>query len=111
MFSNLLRLGRPFFIVCFWSPTDPKFEKKTGWKKKGRYRYIGETARNAYSRGREHLSMLKNRNKASVLWEDCRDVHSGNMVDFKMSVIKRYKNDAVLRQIMESVIIESSDQG
>ena len=47
----------------------------------------------------------------SVLWEHCTDVHSGNMVDFKMSVIKRYKNDAMMRQIMESVIIESSDQG
>ena len=55
--------------------------------------------------------MLKNINKASVLWEHCRDAHSGNMVDFKMSVIKRYKNDAMLRQIMESVIIESSNQG
>ena len=72
---------------------------------------IRETARNAYTPGREHLSMLKNRNKASVLSEHCRDIHSGNMVDFKMSVIKRYKNDAMLRQIMESVIIESRDQG
>ena len=55
--------------------------------------------------------MLKNINKISVLWEHCRDVHSGNMVDFKMPVIKRYKNDAMVRQIMESVIIESSNQG
>ena len=83
----------------------------SGMPSPGRYRYIGETACNAYTRGREHLSMLKNRNKASVLREHCRDVHGGNMVDFKMSVIKRYKNDAMLRQIMESVIIESSDQG
>ena len=83
----------------------------SGMPSPGRYRYIGETARNAYTRGREHLSMLKNRNKPSVLWEHCRDVHSGNIVDFKMSVIKRYQNDAMFRQIMESVITESSDQG
>ena len=55
--------------------------------------------------------MRKNRNKASILWEHCRDVHSGNMVGFKMSVIKIYKNDAMKRQIMESVIIEGSNQG
>ena len=28
-----LALGRPFFIVCFWSPTDPKFEKNLDEKK------------------------------------------------------------------------------
>ena len=82
----------------------------SGMASPGRYRYIGETARNAYTRGREHLSMLRNKNKASVLWKHCRDVHSGNMIGFKMSVIKRYKNDAMKRQIMESVIIESSNQ-
>ena len=54
--------------------------------------------------------MLKNRNKALILWEHRRDVNGGNMVGFKMSVIKRYKNDAMKRQIMESVIIESSNQ-
>ena len=69
----------------------------SGMPPPGRYRYIGETARNAYTRGREHLSMLKNRSQASVLWEHCKDVHSGKMVDFKMSVIKRYKNDAMMR--------------
>ena len=55
--------------------------------------------------------MLKNRSKASILWEHCKDVHSGNVVDFKMSVLKRYNNDAMKRQIMESVIIENSEQG
>ena len=58
----------------------------------------------------DKMSMLKNRNKASVLWEHCRDVHSGNMVGFKMSVIKRYKNDDMKRQIMESLIIEGSNK-
>ena len=82
-----------------------------GMPSPGRYKYIGETARNAYTRGREHLTMLKNRNKTSVLWEHCKDVHGGNIVEFKMSVIKRYKNDAMMPQIMEAVIIESSKQG
>ena len=74
----------------------------------GRYKYIGETARNAYTRGREHLSLL--RNKTSFLWEHCKEVHNGSMVDFKMSVIKRYKNDALMRQIMEVVVIENSTE-
>ena len=75
-----------------------------------RCKYIGETARNAYSRGKEHLSGLMNRSKSSVLWDHCKEVHNGSIVDFKMSVIKRYKNDAMMRQIMEAVTIESSNQ-
>ena len=63
----------------------------SGMPSPGRYRYIGETARNAYTRGREHLSMLKNRNKASVLWEHCRDVHSGNMVGLKCQSLRDAK--------------------
>ena len=74
-----------------------------------RYKYIGETARNAYSRGKEHLAGLRNKSKTSCLWEHCRDIHCGEVVNFQMSVLKRYKNDCMLRQIMESVIIENSE--
>jgi hypothetical protein len=75
-----------------------------------KHRYIGETARSAYSRGREHLSDLTKRSASSALWNHCKEVHNGSMVDFKMSVIKRYKNDAMMRQIMEPVTIESTNQ-
>ena len=81
-----------------------------GMPSPGRYRYIGETDRNAYTRGREHFSMLKIRNKASILWEHCKDVHSDNMVDFKMSA-KGYKNDVMMKKIMEAIIIGNSEQG
>ena len=41
-----------------------------------RCRYIGETSRNAYSRGKEHLAGLRNKSAISCLWEHCRDVHN-----------------------------------
>ena len=73
-----------------------------------RYKYIGETARNAYSRGKEHLVVLRNKSKTSCLWEHCRDIHSGEAVNFQISVLKRYTNDSMIRH-MDAVTIENSE--
>ena len=37
--------------------------------------YVGETARNAYTRGKEHLKPLEGRKEGSVLWRHCREKH------------------------------------
>ena len=74
-----------------------------------RYKYIGETARNAYSRGKEYFVGLRNKCKTSCLWEHCRAIHSGEVVNFQMSVLKRYKNESMMRQSMESVTIANSE--
>ena len=74
-----------------------------------KYKYIGETARNAYNRDKEYLAGLRNKSKTSCLWEHCRYIHCGEVVNFQMSVLKRYKNDCMLRQIMEAVTIENSE--
>jgi hypothetical protein len=69
----------------------------------GKHKYIGETSGNAYSRGREYLLGLKGKRDTSFLWGHCNDAHSGEVPQFQMSVLKRYKNDFMMRQIMEAV--------
>ena len=39
-------------------------------------RYIGETARNAYTRGTEHAGGLENRDEKSALWKHCVEKHA-----------------------------------
>ena len=72
--------------------------------------YKGESAGNGYTRGMKHLTDL-NRHDAtnSPLWRHCRDIHGNAMQEFQMKVTGTYKNDAMLRQIMEAVQIESTN--
>ena len=73
--------------------------------------YKGESAHNAFTRGKKHMTDLNGRNVSnSPLWRHCRDSHSSMMQDFKMRVTGTFKNDAMLRQISEAVQIENTDQ-
>ena len=74
-------------------------------------KYIGETARNAYTRGTEHTKGLENRNEKSTLWKHCTEKHEKEQQEFKMSVSGVYGNDAMLRQIAESVRINRVEKG
>ena len=81
---------------------------KYGLMKTTKY-YIGETSRNAYMRGREHLSDLLNEKSSSTLYRHINDHHNGVMTDtlsdsFKMSV-KTSHQTALTRQITEGVKI------
>ena len=67
--------------------------------------YVGETARNAYTRGNEHMECMKKDRERSALWKHCVEKHDAEQQDFKMSVIGVYDNDAMLRQLAESVRI------
>ena len=62
-------------------------------------------ARNAYTRGIEHVECMGNREERSALWNHCVDKHEAEQQEFKMSVPGVYGNDAVLRQISESARI------
>ena len=71
-----------------------------------RHKYIGETSRSAYTRGKEH------REEGSVVWRHCCDVHAGNIAGFTMNVTRTFHwNDAMLRQITESVRINQTEEG
>ncbi|KXJ27481.1 60S ribosomal protein L24 [Exaiptasia diaphana] len=67
--------------------------------------YIGETSRNTYMRGREHLRELDNRSKGSVLWSHAREEHEGKIPDYTCDVTNVFQGDALLRQVSEAVLI------
>ena len=73
--------------------------------------YIGETARSAYTRGVEHLQALEKKNERSVLWRHCEEKHDNEIQEFKMNVTGMYNNDAMARQIAESVRISKVPEG
>lgn len=75
-----------------------------------RSRYIGETARNAYTRGKEHLRALEQREQSSVMWRHSCEKHDGNVPGFTMNVTGVFQGDAMLRQISESVQINKVQQ-
>ena len=72
--------------------------------------YIGQTARNAYMRGKEHLQAYNNGAESSVMWSHCVDHHSAEEQIFTMDVVGQYGNDAMKRQIAEAVKIKRSEK-
>ena len=71
--------------------------------------YIGETARSAYVRGKEHSKGLEKRDKSSVLWRHAQEEHNSQTPAYKMNVTGVYGTDAMLRQIAEAVKIRNND--
>ncbi|KXJ14577.1 hypothetical protein AC249_AIPGENE4819 [Exaiptasia diaphana] len=70
-------------------------------------KYIGETSRNAFKRGREHIrSVDSNTREHSILKKHCSEKHGGILQDFVMNVTGTYNQDPMLRQITESVRIK-----
>ena len=74
-------------------------------------KYVGETSRSAYTRGREHFHALERREESSVMWRHCCDRHERNEVNFVMNVTGVFRDDAMLRQITESVLINTVEEG
>ena len=68
-------------------------------------KYIGETSRSAYTRGKEHLKDLDSATERSVLKNHCNERHGGLLQDFKMDVTEVFNGDPMLRQISEAVTI------
>ena len=71
-------------------------------------RYVGETARSAYTRGKEHTKSLNNKEER---------LHCGNTVKRNTIASKAvpyvtgvYHNDAMLRQITEGVRINNVNE-
>ena len=70
--------------------------------------YIGETGRNPYTRGQEHLKLFQARSQKSVLWRHCVNFHSGDNQDFKM-VVRSRPGTPLERQALEGVLIKNFD--
>ncbi|KAL9956524.1 hypothetical protein ACROYT_G038010 [Oculina patagonica] len=111
---KLQRCGREDCLVCKQAGKGPcnahgvTYEIECqGCKDK----YVGETARNAYTRGIELTEGLENQDEKSALWKHCVEKHEKERQEFKMSVTGMYGNDAILRQIAESVRINRVAKG
>ena len=68
-------------------------------------KYVGETARSAFTRGKEHLDGMDRDVSQSVLRRHANDCHNGVIPDYVMNVTGVYHGDAMLRQITESIKI------
>ena len=75
-----------------------------------RQKYIGETSRSAYTRGKEHLRALEQREQSSVMWRHSCEKPDGNVPGFTMNVTGMFQSDAKLRQISESIEINKVQQ-
>ena len=68
--------------------------------------YNGETGRNAFTRGTEHLYAYEKRSKDSALWAHCKSHHQSNPANFVMEVTGKYQ-DALSRQVKEGIFIHN----
>ena len=68
--------------------------------------YKGESSKNSYTRGAKHLQQLRGKTKDSVLWAHCKDLHSSEIVSFRMEKTGTF-SDSLSRQIMEGVQINA----
>ena len=69
--------------------------------------YIGETARNAYSRGVEHLKALQKREKNSVLHRHNTEAHTDSTPRYYM-VVNGYHDTPLNRQTTEADKIKNT---
>ena len=70
--------------------------------------YIGETARNLYTRGREHLQNYEKRTAESFIYKHQQENHNGAEANFKAKVKYSFQ-DCLTRQIAEGVAIRRSN--
>ena len=57
------------------------------------------------------MKSLTKTEERSALWKRCKEKHSSEMQRFEMNVTGSYPNDAMLRQIAESVRIDQVPEG
>ena len=80
---------------------------EVGCKKCGG-RYIGETSRNGFTRGREHMEGIVKKNKESpfVVHSEERHGERAKLEDYKMKITGMYGGDATKRQVAEAIKIQ-----
>ena len=70
-------------------------------------RYDGETGRNAFTRGGDHVRGYRRREPGNVLWEHDKEYHGGEgKTGYKMTVGRTYGRDNRRRVINEAARIE-----
>ena len=70
-------------------------------------RYIGETSRNGFTRGREHMEDIMKKNKESPFVVHSEERHGrARLEDYEMKIIGVYGGDATKRQVAEAINIQ-----
>ena len=83
--------------------------KKEGATEKGPAQYVGESARSAYERGREHLDGYKQGKEENHMMKHRVMDHPGENVIFRMKVLAKHRS-AFERQVTEAVLIEMKEK-
>ena len=89
---------------------EEKSGKQDGKKDQKLYKYIGESSRSCFERGREHQSDLEQLKPTSHMLKHVLDKHEGRQpgeVKFLMRAIKFHKS-SFERQIQEAVLIQAN---
>ena len=68
--------------------------------------YKGETSRNMYARGKEHLQQFKNKAEASFMWAHCKSTHNSQRVEFAMQMTGTFRS-SLARQVTEAIQIHN----
>ena len=75
-------------------------------------KYYGETCFNGYTRGIQHQSDYRSKSKAkqekSALRKHAKEFHEDKRVEYKMEIVKSFRNNPLARQVFESVKIVNS---
>ena len=66
--------------------------------------YEGETGRNGYTRGIEHLAAMRLEDDENALWKHCQIDHDGRIAEFSMTVLRSHRTPLVT-QVDEAVRI------
>ena len=79
-----------------------------GWIPK--HIYEGETGRNGFTRGLEHLAALRLQDEENAMWKHCLVEHDGREAEFEMKILRTFKS-CLDRQVNEAVqiIISKAD--
>ena len=81
-------------------------------KSKVKAKYYGETQFNGHTRGVQHQTKYRSKSKKiqekSALRKHAKEYHNDKKVDYKMEVLKTFKNNPLARQVYESVKIMNS---
>ena len=72
---------------------------------------IGSFPSFPYSRGKEHFRSMEREEEGSVMCRHANEKHEGAVPRFTMNVTGVFHNDALLRQITESVFINKVAAG
>ena len=69
-------------------------------------KYLGESARNLYTRAGEHMKKYDRKDPNSFIFKHQKEYHNGEAPNFEMKVVKSCK-DPLTRQVTEAMLIKN----